>query len=118
MASSAALAVGYSVLSIYQAASYAGPFTVGYGQLLNSGGQAIDPGTDQAGTVARLILTDFGYGGEVVPGPVTFIVGAYSWDDFAQTATVTPYQAPDQSLTGLLQTQNTLLTPITAASVP
>jgi hypothetical protein len=111
----AAQAVGNAVLEIYVRASFAGPFTASYGQLLNTGGQAIDPGTDQAGTVCRLILTDYGYGGEVVPGPISFIVGAYSWDDFAQVATITPYQSLDQSLTGLLQMQNTVLTPIAAA---
>ena len=113
----AAQAVGNAVLDIYQRASFAGPFTVSYGQLLNTGGAPIDPGTDQAATMVRLILTDYGYGGEVTPQfPITFIVGAYEWDDFAQTATVTPYVALDQSLTGLLSMENTALTPITVAS--
>ena len=113
----AAQAVGNAVLDIYQRASFAGPFTVPYGQLLNTGGAPIDPGTDQAATMVRLILTDYGYGGEVTPQfPITFIVGAYEWDDFAQTATVTPYVALDQSLTGLLSMENTALTPITVAS--
>lgn len=116
LTSTAAAAIGNYVLSIYQRASFAGPFTVSYGQLLNMGGQPIDPGTDQAGTVCQLILTDFGYGGEVTPQfPITFLVGAYVWDDFAQTATITPYQNVDQSLTGLLSTQNTLMVPLTAA---
>jgi hypothetical protein len=117
LSSAAAQAVGNYVLAIYQAASFAGPFTASYGQLLTMGGQPIDPGTDQAGTMCQLVLTDFGYGGEVTPEfPVTFITGAYSWDDFAQVATVTPYQNLDQSLTGLLQMENTILTPITTAS--
>jgi hypothetical protein len=112
----AAQAVGNLVLSIYQRASFAGPFTVRYGELLNPGGAAIDPGTDQAGTVCRLILTDYGYGGEVTPQfPITFITGGYEWDDFAQTATVTPYQSVNQSLTGLLSLENTVLKPIAAA---
>jgi len=117
MSQAAAQAVGSSVLQIYQRASFAGPFTAAYGQLLTTGGQAIDPGTDQAGTVVQLILTDFGYGGEVTPQfPVTFVVGAYSWDDFAQVATITPYQNVDQSLTGMLSMDNTVMTPIAAAS--
>ena len=117
MSQAAAQAVGSSVLQIYQRASFAGPFTAAYGQLLTTGGQAIDPGTDQAGTVVQLILTDFGYGGEVTPQfPVTFVVGAYSWDDFAQVATITPYQNLDQSLTGMLSMDNTVMTPIAAAS--
>jgi hypothetical protein len=72
--------------------------------------------TDQAGTVVRLILCDFAYGGEVSMAPITFVVGAYSYDDFAQQAQITPYQALDQSLSGLLSEQNTVLTPITVAS--
>jgi hypothetical protein len=63
-----------------------------------------------------MILSDYAYGGEVAPGPVTWAVGAYSWDDFAQVATITPYQSFDQSLTGMLSTENTVLTPVTAAS--
>ena len=117
MSQAAAQAVASSVLQIYQRASFAGPFTASYGQLLTIGGQAIDPGTDQAGTVMQLILTDFGYGGEVTPQfPVTFLVGAYVWDDFAQVATITPYQNLDQSLTGMLSMDNTVMTPIAAAS--
>ena len=117
MTATAAQAVGNYVLSIYQAASFAGPFTVQYGQLLTPGGQPIDPGTDQAGTVAQVIATDFGYGGQVTPQfPITFPVGQYEWDDFAQVATVTPFQALDQSISGLLSMENTILTPITVAS--
>ena len=116
MSSGAAQAVGNNVLAIYQRASFAGPFTGSYGQLCNTGGVPIDPGTDQAGTVCRLVLTDFAYGGEVTPQfPVTFIVGAYTWDDFAQVFTVTPYQTLDMSLTGLLSMESTVLTPITVA---
>jgi hypothetical protein len=117
MSASSAQAVGNSILNIYQAASFAGPFTAQFGQLLNTGGAPIDPGTDQAGTVVKLILTDYGYGGEVTPQyPVTFIVGAYSWDDFAQTATITPYQNLDQSMSSLLSMEQTVLTPITDQS--
>jgi hypothetical protein len=117
MNAAAAAAVGNSVLQIYQRASFSGPFTASYGQLLNTGGVPIDPGTDQASNVVRLILTDFGYGGEIALNqPVTFTVGSYSWDDFAQVATLTPYQSVDASLTGLLSLANTVLTPIAAAS--
>lgn len=107
--------VGNYVLQVYQRASFAGPFTVHYGEFLNTGGQPIDLGTDQAGTVAQLILTDYGYGGEVTPGPISFIVGAYEYNDFTQTAAVTPYQTLNHSLTGLLSLENTLLQPVTAA---
>jgi hypothetical protein len=112
----AAQAVGNHVLALYQRASFAGPFTVSPGQLTTTGGQAVDLGTDQAGTVCKLMLTDYGYGAEVVPGPISFLVGAYSYDDQSQTAQITPFQALDQSLTGLLSMESTILTPITAAS--
>ncbi len=116
MTQAAAQAVGTSVLAIYQRASFAGPFTASYGQLMNTGGVPIDPGTDQAGTVMKLILSDFGYGGEVTPQfPITFITGAYEWDDLTQTATITPYQSVDQSLQGLLSLEGTILTPIATA---
>lgn len=111
----AAQAVGNHVLAIYQRASFAGPFTVSPGQLLTTGGQPVDLGTGQ-GTVCQLVLVDYGYGGEVSPGPVSFIVGAYAYDDQAQTAQITPYQSLDDSLTGLLSAANTVLTPIAAAS--
>jgi hypothetical protein len=109
-----AQAVGNYILAIYQRASFTGALSAAYGQLLNAGGVPIDPGTDQAGTVIRPILTDYGYGGEVTPQfPLTFIAGAYSWDDFAQKASITPYQTLNQSLSGLLSLESTLLTPIT-----
>jgi hypothetical protein len=115
MSAGAAQAVGNQVLSIYQRASFSGQFQARYGQLCTVGGVPIDPGTDQAGSMVKLILTDFGYGGEVTPQfPVTFIVGAYEWNDLDQTATISPYQRVDASLTGLLSLANTELTPITA----
>ena len=117
MTSAAAAAVGQNVLAIYQRASFAGPFVGHYGDLMNLGGTPLDPGTDQAGTVCRLILTDFSGGAELAPGaPIQFIVGSYEWDDFAQTFTITPYQALDQSITGMLQALNTTMTPVTVAS--
>jgi len=48
--------------------------------------------------------------------PVEFIVGAYQWDDMAETATITPYQTLNESLTGLLSLETTILAPIQAAS--
>jgi hypothetical protein len=117
MTQAQAQAVGNYILQVYQAATFAGPFTASYGQLLTPGGQPIDPGTDQAGTVMQVIATDYGYGGEVTPQfPVTFAVGQYEWDDFAQVATITPFQALDQSMSGLLSMENTILTPINTAS--
>ncbi|HEY2090125.1 MAG TPA: hypothetical protein VGH54_29405 [Mycobacterium sp.] len=116
MTSAQAQAVGNSILQIYQAASWAGPFTVSHGQLLNMGGQPVDIACDQAGSMVQLVLTDFAYGGSVAPGPIQFTVGAYSYDDFTQTATVTPYTTLDQSLSGLLSAWNTTNVPVTVAS--
>ena len=117
MTQAAAQVVGTDVLAIYQRASFAGPFTASYGQLMNTGGAPIDPGTDQAGTVIKLILTDYGYGGEVnLSQPLTFIVGSYTWDDLAQTATLVPYVSVDSSIQGLLSLANQVLTPIAIAS--
>lgn len=117
MTTGAAQAVGNNVLAIYQRASFAGPFTVQPGQLLNTGGQPVDLGCEQAGTVCRLILSDYGYGGEVTPSnPITFITGAYAYNDQTQTATIAPYAALDTSLAGLLGMESTVLTPITALS--
>jgi hypothetical protein len=116
MSSSAAQQVGYSALTLYQRASFAGPFQASYGQLLNTGGQAIDPGTDQAGTMVRALLYDYGLGGEVAAGPIEWIVGSYAWDDFQMVATLTPMTMFDQSLTGILSAWNTVNTPIAVAS--
>ena len=116
MTQAAAQAVGQNVLQLYQRASFAGSFAGSYGQLLNMGGTPVDPGCDQASSVCRVILTDFGAGGELTPGPIQFIVGAYEWDDFAQVFTLSAMNTLDQSLTGMLQMTNTTLTPVTVAS--
>jgi hypothetical protein len=116
MTATQAQEVGQAILQVYQRASFAGPFVGNYGALMNMGGVPVDPGTDQASTVVRLILTDFSPGAELVAGPTNFIVGSYSWDDFAQTFTITPYQSLDQSVTGMLSMESVLLTPIQVAS--
>lgn len=116
MSAGTAQQVGNYVLEIYQRASFSGPFTVHYGDLLNAGGSPVDLACDQAGTVCRLILTDWGAGGEVVPGIISFIVGSYSYDDIAQTATISPFQTLDQSISGLLSLESTILAPIAASS--
>ena len=113
MTAGQAQAVGNFSLSVYQRVTFSGPFQVMPGQLLTTGGTPIDPGTDQAGTVVRLITTDLGYGGEVTEQyPVTFIVGGYEWDDQQQIATVTPFQSLFQSLSDILSMENTVLTPL------
>jgi hypothetical protein len=97
-----AQAVGNQVLKRYNRASFGGPFTVRYGQLLTTGGTPVDLGSEQAGGVCRVLLTDYGYGGEVSAAPVQFIVGGYEYDDQAQTAAVTPFQSLNLSISGLI----------------
>ncbi len=102
LSAGAAQAVGTAVLQRYQRASFAGPFAAGAGDLMTTGGQPADLGINHAGQVAQLILTDYGYGGEIVLGPVTFLIGTYEYDDDALTGTITPFQYLNTSLTGLL----------------
>jgi hypothetical protein len=91
---SAARAVGNYVLQRYQRASFAGPFTVSPAQLLTTAGSPVDLGNGMpyAPMVCKLQLTDFGYGGEEIPGAIQFLVGQYEYDDDSQTATITPFQ--------------------------
>lgn len=108
-------AAGQATLNRYQRASFAGPFTIRYGELLTKGGAPCDLGIDHCGQIAQLILTDFGYGGEVVPDPVCFMIGSYAWDETAQTAQVAPFQSLDLSMSSLLSELSTVLPPIPAA---
>lgn len=114
MTAAQAQTVGNYILSIYQRATFTGPFQVQPGQLLTTGGQPVDLGCVQAGAVCQLVLTDFGYGGELTTQPISFIIGTYMWDDQNQVGTITPYQTLNQSLSNLLSLEGTLLTPITA----
>lgn len=99
----AAQAVGNSLLAIYQNASFSGSFTLTQGQLLTTGGVPVDLGCEQAGTVCKVILADFAYGGGLLPTAVTtFITGAYEWDDDALQAGLTPFQAVDTTFQGML----------------
>lgn len=114
MTAAQAQTIGNYILSIYQRISFNGPFQIQPGQLLTTGGQPVDLGCVQAGAVVQLILTDFGYGGEVTPQfPISFIIGTYQWDDQHEQATITPYQTLNQNLQSLLSLEGTLLTPIT-----
>lgn len=104
LSAGAAQTVGNLVLQRYQRASFAGPFPAGPGRLLTTGGAVVDlgMGMPQAPMVCRLILTDFGYGGEITPAPIQFLVGGYSYDDDAQTATITPFQYLRTSFSSLI----------------
>jgi hypothetical protein len=98
----AAQALGASVLARYQRASFAGPFTIRQGELLNPGGVPADLGQDHCGTICKVILADYGYGGEIVPDPAVFMVGAYAYDDMAGQAQVTPFQSLNLSVGNML----------------
>jgi len=83
--------VGADILERYKRVSYASAFTVRYGQYLTLGGQPVDLGAEEAGTVVRLLYSDSGcLGGEVTSSPVTFVVGNYAFDEDSITAQVTP----------------------------
>lgn len=103
MSSGQATANGNAILAQYNRANYSGTFAVRYGQLLTTGGTPVDLGCqmDQP-MVCRLLLTDAGYGGEVIAGPIQFLAGAYAYDDHAQIASITPFQAVSADLSSLL----------------
>jgi len=99
----AAQAIGNFVLQRYQRASFAGPFTVGPGQLTNLGGTPVDLATEQCNRmVCRLAVSDYGLGGEVSPVPPQFLVSAYEYDVDAQQATITPAQSVRTDFAGLI----------------
>jgi hypothetical protein len=106
MTPSNAQQVGTYVLQRYQRASFAGPFTALRGQLLTLGGQPCDLGcfyfASEGPMVCKLLLTDQGWGGEVTPGPVIFLVGRYEWDEDSETATITPFQSMADDFASLL----------------
>jgi hypothetical protein len=98
--------IGDAVLARYQRASFAGPFTVRTGQLLTLGGQPVDLGVFYCGNegpmTCRTLLTDEAFGGEVNAGPVTFMVGRYTCDDDAGTASVEPFGSVREDFASLL----------------
>jgi hypothetical protein len=98
----AAEANAQAILNQYVTAMYSGTYTVRYGQLLTTGGSPVDPASEQAGNVYRLLLTDGSYGGDVTAGPVTFVGGTVEWDDDSLTAQITPYQSYKTDLQTLL----------------
>ena len=106
MLSTDAQAVGNAVLQRYQRASFLGPFTAMPGQLRTVGGQAADLGCffqgNEGPMVCKLMLMDQAYGGEVIPGPVTFLVGRYEYDEDTDTAQITPFQTHAEDFAGLL----------------
>ncbi len=78
------------VMNQYQSVSYSGPITVSPGMYTTIGGQPVDLGCERAGIVAKFLIGDTGFGGDLMPQPVTFIVGGVDYDDEAGTADITP----------------------------
>jgi hypothetical protein len=107
LTSGAATNIGAAVMKRFTRAGFTDPFVLQYGQLTNMGGVPVDPGVfyqDGAVTMfCRAILSDFAFSGEVTRGPVQFLVGAYSWDDAAMQATVTPFENFRADFATLLQ---------------
>jgi hypothetical protein len=119
MTSTAAKAVGTSLLSRYLRASFGGPFLTGPQQLRTMGGQSVDLGMGMATgpMVCQLVLTDYAYGGEVnLAPPISFLVGSYSYDDDSQTAQITPFQYADSSFSSILSAASTMLPSPTTSS--
>jgi hypothetical protein len=94
--------IGQNILSKYVRANFAGPYSVGPGQLLNAGGFPVDLGCEKAGTLVQLMVTDAPYGGEVAAAPLVFMTGKYEFDDDTDTATVTPLQGARTDMATLI----------------
>jgi len=95
MSAANAQAVGNYVLQRYQGGTYAGPFAARPGQLLTVAGSPVELGAffqaSDGPMVCKVLLADQGYGGEVGPGPVSFLVGGYDYDEDAMTVSITPF---------------------------
>lgn len=102
MTAAAVTAIGNNILSKYVRASWSDPFTVGPGQLLNAGGYPVDLGCQRAAYVVQLLVADAPYGGEVVAGPISFMIGKYEFDDDSDTATITPLQTGRMDMATLI----------------
>jgi hypothetical protein len=103
MTLAAAQAQAASALAKYTAASFSTQFTARPGQYLTTGGVPVDLPAERAGEVAALVLAGGGFGGEIGPvWPVTFPVGAVSYDVSTEQLTITPYQSVRSSFSGLL----------------
>jgi hypothetical protein len=103
MTSAAAASNANNVLNQYVRANFTQDFQVRHGQYLTTGGQPVDLGAETAYPhVARLLLTDGSYGGEVVALPVVFVVGGYKFDQDSEVGQVTPYQSYKSDLATLI----------------
>jgi len=99
---SAAGAYGVAALNKYTDAFWGSPLTISPGQYLTMGGVPVDLGCEKAGEVARLVLADGPYSGQLSPTPVTFPVGKISYNNSTGTAQVTPFQSVATDWSSLL----------------
>lgn len=102
MAESDVVQNGQNILARYNRATFSGTFNVRQGQLLNLGGYPVDLGSEKAGFVARLLLSNFAYGGEVLSVAVNVLAGGMKYYDSTQTAEITPFNFVASSLPDLL----------------
>jgi hypothetical protein len=111
MPAATAQGFGSSVLQRFLHASWAGPITVNPYALLTLGGQPVDIGAvPPQPMVVQLVLTDYGYGGEVnLSQPVWFLVGSYAYDDDAQQAQIASFNYLGLSMSSLLSAASTTL---------
>jgi hypothetical protein len=110
MPAAAAQEVGTNLLARYLRASFSGQFVVGPGRLLTMGGQPVDLGSETSLHVYQLVLTDYGYGGEVtLLPPISFLGGNAEYDDDKETLTVTPFQYLAGDIQNLLSAASTVL---------
>lgn len=93
MSAATAQGVGKFLLSKYTRAAWSGSFAIRPGQLMTMGGAPVDPATERAGNVYRLLVNDAPYGGEVNAGPIEFPGGQVDYDDDSGTSAVTPLQS-------------------------
>lgn len=91
-----------NALARFNRASFSDGFTIAPGQLLTARGVPVDLGCERAGGVVRPWLENYGFGGEVNPGNVPFIVGEYQYDETTLSGKVIPFQSAFNDFASLL----------------
>jgi hypothetical protein len=91
------------VLAKTPATSYTNSFAVVPGQVLTLGGVPVDLGCERAGEVYKVIGATQGWGGDDPNAQITFVGGAYQWDDIAEAGSITPYQKAGTDLSSVMQ---------------
>jgi hypothetical protein len=100
-------ATGNYLLTMYTRAAWGGPFTAYAGQIMTMGGVPVDPATERAGNIYRVLVNDAPYGGEVNAGPIEFIGGQYSYDDDSASSSITPFQSYRTDIMSVLSNATT-----------